>query len=98
MAVVEVAMYGTSRPASTNNIVAVANLSGIRRDLAGSRAVGWRSSIQRDPSQNMGWLRSATRLTAGVPWLCDPASRRVCYFVGPGIAHWSGNELSRTDT
>ncbi len=27
-------------------------------------------------------LRSATRLTQRVPWLCGPASRRVCYFVG----------------
>src|SRR6476620_3039355 len=29
-------------------------------------------------------LHSATRLTHGVPWLCGPASRRVCYFVGSG--------------
>jgi hypothetical protein len=29
-------------------------------------------------------LRSETRLTQGVPWLCGPASRRVCHFVEAG--------------
>ena len=28
---------------------------------------------------------SATRLTQGVPWLCGPASRRVCHFVGASL-------------
>src|SRR4029077_4658389 len=28
----------------------------------------------------MGTSPSATRLTQRVPWLCDPASRRVCVF------------------
>jgi hypothetical protein len=47
---------------------------------------GARSSIQRDPFQYMLRLRSATRLTQGVPWLCGPASRRVCYFGEAGLA------------
>ena len=33
-------------------------------------------------------LRSATRLTLGVPWLCGPASRRVCYSVEAGPMKW----------
>ena len=41
------------------------------------------SGVQRTPSQKRHsiLLHSMTRLTQGVPWLCDPASRRVCHFV-----------------
>jgi hypothetical protein len=49
--------------------------------------VGGFSSTHLVPSQKANLLlRSATRLTQGVPWLCGPASRRVCYFVGGGTA------------
>jgi hypothetical protein len=38
--------------------------------------------IHRYPSQKaIARLHSVTRLTRGVPWLCGPVSRRVCYFV-----------------
>ena len=52
-----------------------------------SRAdVGGVSGTQSVPFQNVmrQRLHSATRLTQGVPWLCGPASRRVCYFVEAG--------------
>ena len=41
------------------------------------------SGTQWVPSQDVirSWLHSMTRLTQGVPWLCGPASRRVCHFV-----------------
>ncbi len=44
--------------------------------------VGEFSGTQSVPFQNVirHRLHSATRLTQGVPWLCGPASRRVCYF------------------
>ena len=46
------------------------------------------SGTQRAPSQSVirSWLHSTTRLTQGVPWLCGPASRRVCHFVGSGLS------------
>ena len=56
------------------------------RDDAGDEVVG---AERLDAHQSSGFrprtwesLHSATRLTQGVPWLCGPASRRVCYFVG----------------
>jgi hypothetical protein len=59
----------------------VAIQSHARRRRPARGGVGVRSSIQRVPFQNMIRLRSATRLTLRAPWLCGPASRRVCYFV-----------------
>ena len=56
-------------------------------DLAGrvDATTGPFSGIQRLPSQNMSWaLLSATRLATRAPWLCGPASRRVCYFEEAG--------------
>jgi len=50
------------------------------RPGAGAGGVSGTHSV---PFQNVmrQRLRSATRLTQRVPWLCGPASRRVCYFV-----------------
>jgi hypothetical protein len=74
---------GKANADATMIIVAVAAQSR-QRDGAGS----WRGEVsgtQRVPSQNdMVGLHSATRLTQGVPWLCGPASRRVCHFVEAG--------------
>jgi hypothetical protein len=74
------------------------------------RAGGVRSSeTQWVPSQKDNVvLHSATRLTQGVPWLCGPASRRVCLFVAPGLrgrgcqwmnrtARMTGREVALTD-
>ncbi len=45
---------------------------------------GWSAGSRRLLFQAMGVaLLLATPLIARVPWLCDPASRRVCHFEGP---------------
>jgi len=42
---------------------------------------------------NIGRLHSVARLTQRVPWLCGPASRRVCYFVvGPVVRRLSRHQ------
>ena len=91
---------GSARAARTRNIVAVAARS--RQGVRLGDARGLTSATQRVPSQkDMLWLRSATRLTARVPWLCGPASRRVCYFgeagrsVGCGQPSVGGDALER---
>ena len=87
-----------SAPA-TMIIVAVAARSR-QRELR--RVGGVRSSeTQWVPSQKDNVvLHSATRLTQGVPWLCGPASRRVCLFVASGLldglANWTKSNRSTT--
>jgi hypothetical protein len=53
-----------------------------RRPIGCGGAAGMPSSTHRVPSQNKKRLPSATRLTRRVPWLCGPASQRVCHFRG----------------
>ena len=75
---------GTARAATPTIMTPVASQSRPRRRVGGGAAAAARWSTQRVPSQNIVRLRSATRLTRRVPWLCGPASRRVCYFVEAG--------------
>ncbi len=88
------AVNGTTRAARTSSMIAVApqppardaSVAGaclvpapLGRAVARSGSSAW---TQRVPSQNdNAILHSATRRTQGVPWLCGPASRRVCLFV-----------------
>jgi hypothetical protein len=88
------AVNGTTRAARTSSMMAVApqppardaSVAGaclvpapLGRAVARSGSSAW---TQRVPSQNdNAILHSATRRTQGVPWLCGPASRRVCLFV-----------------
>jgi hypothetical protein len=71
---------GTRSVAATMTIVAVAAQS---RNLLLRRVLRLATSATHsDPSQKDNVvLHSATRLTSRVPWLCGPASRRVCSFV-----------------
>jgi hypothetical protein len=79
----KVDVNGRRRAAATMTIVAVAAKTRRRELRRVLRRVCVRvSGTHRVPSQKANAvLRSATRLTLGVPWLCGPASRRVCYFV-----------------
>jgi hypothetical protein len=74
---------GNTTAMTAKAMMAVAAQSRARRAGGSALAVGCGlSGSQRSPFQNMEReLLSATRLTQGVPWLCGPASRRVCYFV-----------------
>ena len=88
---------GTTRLASKTTRIARDAKSTRRRGDCGARgAASW---TQADPSQKANAvLHSATRLAARAPWLCDPASRRVCLFVarrpnGTAADHWSGARL-----
>ena len=74
---------GTTSTASVATMTPVDNQSrAVLRARGCGRSAGSPSSgSQRFPSQNMSWaLLSVTRLTPRVPWLCGPASRRVCHF------------------
>ena len=74
-------LRGTRSEPMTTNMVRT--LMPTSRLLCCRRGVAGASSTHLVPSQNANvLLRSATRLTQGVPWLCGPASRRVCSFVG----------------
>jgi hypothetical protein len=85
--------FGPAAPADKNGrsrtgmrrmigIVAAMSRSRCGRRVGGV-GIGACPSIQRVPSQNVNVVsHSATRLAQRAPWLCGPASRRVCYFVG----------------
>jgi hypothetical protein len=118
-----IAVNGTTSAARTSTMTAVApqppardaRVAGACLDPAPlGRAVARSSSsewTQRVPSQNDNViLHSATRRTQGVPWLCGPASRRVCLFVdtrsgrgrnlgrGPGRARAGSGGACRVET
>ena len=80
-----VAAEGTAYTASEANMMNVASHAATRVAPA-RRWFAAVSGTQSVPFQNVirHRLHSATRLTQGVPWLCGPASRRVCYFVEAG--------------
>ena len=86
---------GRRRAPATMIIVAVAARS---RQRVLRRAGGVSSSeTQWVPSQKDNVvLHSATRLTQGVPWLCGPASRRVCLFVASGLHGRGCQWMNRT--
>jgi hypothetical protein len=78
-------------------------------DIVGHVAVSGRERTLRDlrddaPLHRLPWRsicrpRSTTRLTLRVPWLCGPASRRVCFFEEAGrmkaVSHASLCDASR---
>jgi hypothetical protein len=75
------ASIGARSAGASSRIGRVASQLRIRPCRAGLDfgAVVGRVSTHREPSQNIrSRLRSAARLAHGAPWLCDPASRRVC--------------------
>src|SRR5207244_1586453 len=74
----------TARRPSPAAIVSAQSNARRRRDLDGRPAgASWSGRIHRRPSQNdTGSLHSVARLARRAPWLCGPASRRVCSFVG----------------
>jgi hypothetical protein len=73
---------GTTYSPTDATITSVANHA-TARFVRPRGGVGGASGTHSVPFQNVmrQRLHSATRLTQGVPWLCGPASRRVCYFV-----------------
>jgi hypothetical protein len=92
----KVDVNGRRRAAATMTIVAVAAKSR-QRELR-RVCVGVTSETHRVPSQKANAvLHSATRLTRGVPWLCGPASRRVCLFVAARLSRclWVRGHVDR---
>ena len=81
---------GRTRARATRRTVTFATKFAQREPAGLGGGVGLTSGTHRVPSHKVNVvLHSATRLTQGVPWLCGPASRRVCLFRG---AHPDGED------
>jgi hypothetical protein len=81
------ASIGMTSAGTSKTIGSVASQSRSRRRRwgVGDACLADRPSTHPEPFQNIrSCLRSATRLASRAPWLCGPASRRVCYFVETG--------------
>jgi hypothetical protein len=63
---------------------------------SGGRCLGVRVGVPAGAiPEHRSELHSATRLTQGVPWLCGPASRRVCLFVDVCVLSLRSGTLKR---
>ena len=95
-----VAPKGITNAAIVPIMMAVASQPRVRRCPGDDVAAGACSPVYRAPFRDMMRLHSETRLTQGVPWLCGPASRRVCHFVEAGrmiaVGHASNFDAPET--